>query len=267
MNAAERIEDFSRTAHDARQRREIDREALAARARNLRPAGRFRHERGQWQPQPYPGFALLSLLSATGRNEGVAQALRAAQRKLVGALPPDTDLLCALPPDSFHQTVANLASAERLQDLARRGADEATLPGLVAEALESHAPPAMDEEPPVMRLIGLAFFRSAIGALGVFDSAGSYRRILAFRNAVYQSAPMALLDLVRSRPFVGHVTLAYIERKPSGWEACRLLATVEAINEAFAKTEPLVAMPEARLCQYQDLSRFWTRPEWPGRRL
>src|ERR1700678_3210075 len=130
LNADLALQDYT-----GRQFRELDPGRLLERAMVSRPSGNFRHIGAGWAPQPYPGFAVVSMVDENPGNMRLRDALRALQTELLEQCPWE-GALYPLPVDSFHQTVANTLSEERfLQHIVRPGL-EPVYPDLVAMAFE-----------------------------------------------------------------------------------------------------------------------------------
>lgn len=259
------VEELAHTAYEVRQYREVGRAGLTARAEKLAPGGRFRCVDGVWQPQSYVGHAVVAMVANDPANAALEAKLRETQAALHGAVAAD-DLLYALPTASWHQTVANTLSAERYErqvvDAGRAG-DYPHEVGRVLGELSGLA----ERETVRMRMIGLAFFGSALGVLGAFDEPAEFHRVLVWRERFYGRPEIAAWDIRRTRPFIGHVTLAYLGRMPTAAERAGLLAAAEAINTTLWREPVEFAMPYAELRSYWHLAEFTGLPELPRSRL
>ena len=87
-----------------------------------------------------------------------------------------------------------------------------------------------------MKLIGLSIFHTAIGILGVIESEEEYLQITSFRSQFYNDPALAAMDVRMTRPFIGHITLAYIERELGSDDKKKLAAVVNDINENLSRT-------------------------------
>lgn len=250
-------------AYQERQLHEISPAGLAERAAKLRASGRF-HWTGQgWTPGRYVGHAVLAMMEAAEANTEAIRTLAVARDDLIlGFGRPDA--LSPLPTESFHQTIANTLSEENHERLVVERGLEVTYPGRVARVLgELDRADAAPGEAPAMRLVGLALFGGAVGALGVFDREVDFERVIGFREGFYGHAEIASLGIRRTRPFIGHVTLAYLERTPDDAERARLVAVVGEINRGLAWGGLRFAMPRAELRAYENLARFLALPGLP----
>ncbi|MEM9161250.1 MAG: hypothetical protein AAGB46_19565, partial [Verrucomicrobiota bacterium] len=73
--------------------------------------------------------------------------------------------------------------------------------------------------------------------------------------------------LRRTRPFIGHITLGYIEDLPNEEEAHKFADGLSSINEKIAEQQLLFHMPKAELHSYETLSRFDPNPTFPKYKL
>lgn len=244
--------------HERRQREQCSAGALEAAALRLRAGGSARWTGAEWQPRAYPGFAFQAMADADERNRETIARLSAIGDALVGTVPAPGKLY-PLPEDSFHQTIVNLFSAERLQKHIIEPGRMQTFPALLAEHLRE-AEGAASADTVRMDLIGVSLFRTALGALGVFRDARHYERIVGLRNRVYGQPALRKLGLRRTRPFIGHVTLAYIEADITSSERRALIEEVFNRNAAMECAPLPFYMPAAVLHDYQHLSAYALHP-------
>lgn len=253
--------------HDARQLQQCSDEGLAASAPRLQagevanwePSRELSLGPGAWRPRPYPGFAFQAMGDADVRNQASVQHLFELQQALV-ALADGPGRFYPLPRESLHQTlISTFSGARREHHLVATG-QLSGFPALLAQALGTVAPPA-HRDTVRMSLVGLSMFRTAIGALGIFEDPDHYARVLALRARAYDDPRLRRIGLARTRPFIGHVTLLYLQATPGTAEQSRLLAALTAINREL-RSRPLAwMMPVAELCEYAHLSAFPRHPD------
>jgi hypothetical protein len=248
--------------YQARQLRETMPEQLAHRAARLHPSGKFVYENGGWRGLSYEGAAVVSMLSTNPGNDALAASLVAVQQQLAASF-ADPATCFLLPPASFHQTVANTLSDDRYREQVVRPGLVAAYPGLVGRAMAG-VPVVTRPEPIRMRLAGLSLFSGAIGILGVFDEPTDYERILTFRRAFYADSDLAALTVRRTRPFIGHITLAYLETTVPDAEKARLTETCVAVNQRLTADPPYFLISTTELRTYPHLADFQTQPGYPG---
>jgi hypothetical protein len=243
-----------------RQFRELEEDRLQERALAVRPSGNYKRNGTGWVPQSYPGFAVVSMVDENSGNNGLSSLLKAVQADLLDQCPWE-EALYLLPPTSFHQTVANTLSEERFLHYIVRPGLEPVYPDLVARVF-SNMPSSSSRILP-MRLIGLSIFGTALGLLGVFDDEAAYRRVVGFRSSFYADPDLQALDVRMTRPFIGHITLAYIEKELSDSQRKTLADTVYDINRQFEKVMPVFNLSLTGLRRYHHLSAFLREEDYP----
>ncbi|HUB62155.1 MAG TPA: hypothetical protein VL978_15675 [Puia sp.] len=244
--------------YTARQYRELDADRLLERAMQVRPSGNYRYDGLRWLPQPYPGFAVLSMVDENPGNEALPAVLATVQKGLVERCPWE-GAIYLLPEDSFHQTVANMLSEQRfLQRIAEAGLEE-EYPAMAARAMG----PGGVEGPVEMQLIGLGIFGTALGVLGVFGLEEHYQRILRFRAGLYADPGLAALDVRMTRPFIGHITLAYIEQELSAGQRRQLAEAAGVLNQQIREVGPVFRFAGTGLRRYEHLSAFVRADGYP----
>jgi hypothetical protein len=226
----------------------------------VRPSGNYRYDGNGWGPQSYPGFAVVSMVDENPGNEGLADLLGKVATGLTERCPWEESIYL-LPADSYHQTVANTLSEKRFLDHIVGPGLEGEYPGMVEKAFSEIEPGAAGgatraTAPLAMKMIGLSIFGTALGVLGVFEQEEHYRRILHFRSGFYSDPGLAALDVRMTRPFIGHITLAYIETDLTGQQRQHLAAAVHALNGQLKEVEPVFHLSSTGLRRYEHLSAF-----------
>lgn len=244
-----------------RQFREITPERIRERSLEVGPSGNFRLNGRNWEPQEYEGFAVVSMVAGNPHNELLPFELEGLQIELISNLYP-ADAFYRLPASSFHQTVANTLSAERFRNaIVDRGLEPA-YPGIVKNAFAAIDPPP-PAGPARMRMIGLSIFGTSLGMLGVFEEEEDYNRILRFRSQFYENEQLASLGVVMTRPFIGHVTLLYIEKELDKVQKTHLAETVIGINEQLARKNSHFLLSHTELRRYHHLAEFKKTDQYP----
>lgn len=257
--------ELSFAAYQERQLHEISPAGLAARAGKLAPAGRFNFRNGQWTPEPYVGHAVVTMAATSPQNRMLIEALRELQGSLLDCF-SDPSILYPLPVASFHQTIANTLSDEKHQRLVVECGLADEYPRLVTDAFTDF-PSTAPRETLAMSMVGISLFRTAIGVLGIFNREEGFYRVLQFRDHFYQQPRIAELGIRRTRPFIGHITLAYLEHDLDADQRQRLVEVVSSINRSFAFRVPQFHLPAAELRAYDHLAGFKPLPGLPQYRL
>ncbi len=264
MLASTEIE-LAYNAYQVRQLHEVSPAGLRARVERIEPGNKFTFKTGGWSPLPYVGHAVVSMVEGHHENAPLLEQLRSIQNQLsYNVCDPST--LFLLPEASLHQTVANTLSDERHQRFVVDRGLAASYPAHVTSAFED-LPPSLALDRLSMRMIGLSLFSNAVGLLGIFDCEDDFHRVLHFREHFYGHERIGLLGIRRTRPFIGHVTVAYLERPLDSATKARLVEVAEAINRLLATRNVRFYLPKAELRAYEHLAEFKPLPGLPVYRL
>ena len=256
-----RVSDLPFDEYNKRQLSEILAERIWERAHDAKPAGNFFYDGRNWLPQEYEGFAVVSMLNENEENESLVDRLTKIQTELQYNLSPPFGFY-RLPAESFHQTMANTLSTDRFKkNIAEAGLEDA-YPSIVANAFEN-IPGPDSMEPIRMRMAGLSIFGTAIGIIGVFENKDDYNRIVSFRSGFYNDEQLAQLDVKMTRPFIGHITLMYIEQNLTKNQKDHLADVINELNETLAEEENYFYISGTDLRRYHHLAEFIKQDNYP----
>ncbi|MEM6829426.1 MAG: hypothetical protein AAF551_02845 [Bacteroidota bacterium] len=262
VTAPQQIEELSFDDYTKRQKYEVTSEGLVLRSAKIMATDKFHYHHGAWEKSPYPGYAIVSMVSTNPGNDELTSRLEKLQRLLTDLWQVPNSCFM-LPPDSFHQTVANTLSAGRFEKYIRSAGIEQNYPAMIQEAFEGLQDTGRAAQPITMQLIGLSIFGSAIGILGIFQKSTDFQRIVDFREAFYSNATLNAIDIRRTRPFIGHITLAYLDGDFTADDRNGLVAACEQINQEVSNQEMVFKISKTALRRYDDLSCFHTDPSYP----
>lgn len=255
------ITELDYKTYQERQNTEIEQPAIQVRLDRLGIGHRARWDGQTWSPQSYPGFALQAMVDSTNENDSLSSALLLLQDRIVRSI-QRPGVLYPLPASSFHQTVANTFSADRLQESIISNGLLDKFPSLIDSALQSLETRNYGGAPK-MQMIGISVFRTALGILGVFPDEREFDRIISFRDSLYSNPDLAKIGLKRTRPFIGHITLAYVEDTLDSSEKEALARELKSVNTGLSKEPLYFSMPKAELRRYDTLSAFEHDPAFP----
>jgi hypothetical protein len=255
------ISDMPFDEYNSRQLYEISAERNRERALNAKPAGNFIYNGDSWSPQKYEGFAVVSMLSDNIENEALTARLIEIQKELQYNLQPPYAFY-RLPSESFHQTVANTLSASRFNEYIVEAGLLDTYPSIVGKAFDQ-IPTVENEEPIRMKMAGLSVFGTAIGILGIFENEEDYERIARFRSDFYGNDELTQLNIKMTRPFIGHITLAYIEHFLNKNQKDHLAVVISEINEVLESEENYFTIADTGLRRYHHLAGFIKQENYP----
>jgi hypothetical protein len=114
-----------------------------------------------------------------------------------------------------------------------------------------------------MKMVGLSVFGIAIGILGVFEDEEDYDQIINFRSEFYSDPYLNQLDVRMTRHFVGHITLAYIERELNPSQKYRLAMAVNSINEDLKNEDNYFTITSTEFRRYYHLAEFIKQDDYP----
>jgi hypothetical protein len=255
------VSDIPFEEYNRRQLYEISAERNRERAFNAKPSGNFVYDGNVWLPQEYEGFAVVSMLDENEGNEPLAARLVEIQKELQYNLQP-TYGFYQLPADSFHQTVANTLSVGRFYDHILNAGLERTFPQIVGNVFDS-IPDKENSRPLNMKMAGLSVFSTAIGMLGVIENEVDYNRVTCFRSQFYGDKKLTELDVKMTRPFIGHITLAYVEHVLNKNQKDHLATVINEINESLSGEKNYFNISKTGLRRYRHLAEFIKRDNYP----
>ena len=257
-----RVRDMPVHTYTQKQLNEVSAKQVELAAALIRPAGNFFYNGKNWEPNAYPGYAVVAMVDNNPGNNDLSLLLTDLQSELTDNLQP-VNSFYMLPPDSFHQTIANTLSADKFKTNILFAGLNDVYPRYIGTAFKNTYV-TRQENPIRMRLIGLSVFGTAIGVLGVFERDADYKRITDFRSGFYEDAQLNQLDVKMTRPFIGHITLAYAERKLNKNQRSHLANTINEINDRVFAKKQYFLISQAELRQYDHLAEFKTAADYPA---
>ena len=259
------ISDIPFAEYNQRQLYEVTAGRNRERAISAKPSGNFYYVDNCWHPNEYEGYAVITMLSDNDKNEPLTARISQIQTELHYNLTP-RHAFYLLPPESFHQTVANTLSAGRFKEHILNAGLVDTFPAMVGSAFNK-----IDTQgsiaPIKMKMVGLSIFGTAIGMLGVFENERDYGRITHFRTGFYGNADLAKLDVKMTRPFIGHVTIGYIEHELTKNQKEHLASVVNEINESLNAEENYFYISSTDLRRYHHLAEYKVQDNYPSKLL
>jgi hypothetical protein len=248
------LSDIELRKHNSRQLEAISPEAIGQQASSIRPSAKFICGANGCQVQPYPGFAVLSMVSGCADNAPLAEVLRNLAGR-ISLLNAEKNTYYILPEHSWHQTMANTLSDAKYQEYIINKGLSNIFPNIAGDALSSIYL-ERNPGPLKMKMLGINIFGGCLAVLGIFNSDSDYRAVTDFRTQFYGSHGIREAGVRWTRPFVGHITLAYLGRAISHPEKEQLVAAVNKANAYMAGQEPVFHMASAELRAYADLAKF-----------
>lgn len=254
--------DFNYSAYQERQLFAITHDYIDNMASTFKCSNQFVNTGGEWHINDYRGFAVVSMVENNPDNGALLSFLDEIVSDLNERINLEDDYFF-LPEDSYHQTIANTLSDKRyIDNIESKGLDNA-YHEIVGEAFSDIVLPNL-HVPVNMSMVGLTVFGSCIAMLGTFDREKDYDHVYSFRKQFYNSESLKKLGIRWTRPFVGHITLAYLGREIDALGRILLARSINAVNVNIRKYGgSTFHIAKTELRKYDDLSCFQSMPEYP----
>ncbi len=253
MIEQQHLSDRSFEAHQAKQLESISMAQIRENASESCASEHYRFAQGEWQVGAYRGCGILAMTANHWLNMRLIEKLAEVQALLQNGFKEGE--WYALPSASFHQTIANMLSAERFERNIIAAGLQAALPGRI-HAVFSDMNAMIAKEPIRIRIAGIGIFRTAIAALGIFENEGDYKRLISFRNKFYSDPRMSALAIRLTRPFVAHITLGYFGKTLDPNQQKALADKLAALNFDFEQSSFHFLIDKAGFYNYENLSAF-----------
>jgi hypothetical protein len=86
---------------------------------------------------------------------------------------------------------------------------------------------------------------------------------MTFREQLYSDPALKKIDIKRTRPFIGHITYAYLGRELTDSSRKMLSQTLASVNSMLERMNIVFEISSAELCYFKNLSRFQQEPNFP----
>ncbi|WP_246259962.1 DUF1868 domain-containing protein [Oxynema aestuarii] len=219
-------------------------------------------EDGTRQAVPFPGYTIVAPPWADDRqNEAFYQDLQQYQQELLTQM--GEGLAVAVPPPSFHVTLADLIWNDAFRDAAAKSADyEAKLRSAIAESF-AQCDTLKSPEPIRWEVLGAIVMTRAIGVCLVPKDEQSYDRVVQLRRAIYQNKNLMGLGVEQQYHLTAHVTLGYFGEIPKDLDRHRLAVMLSEFNNRWLECDRELVITRAELRQFADMTAYTREPDWP----
>ncbi|MEM1260359.1 MAG: hypothetical protein AAGH81_17680 [Bacteroidota bacterium] len=262
MQASASISELSQENHNERQRFEVCLEGLQIRVQKLRSTDKFKNINGFWHSQDYQGYALVSMLDANPKNEELSEKLLGIQHRIWQQIQLPRQFYL-MPKESFHQTIVNTLSGNRFKEHIENKGLKSVYPTIIKDALDLASKSKLGQ-PIQMNFAGLGIFGSAFGVLGTINKTEDWNAILQLRNELYSNANLNQHDIKRTRPFIAHITLGYIDGVLSEADRKKLVEIFNEINSSINFSDLVFNIDKTQLRSYDHLAEFVYKRNYPS---
>lgn len=261
MVTSEKVKELTQEYHNELQLFETTLQGLNERAEKLKSTNKFKYVDGVWQPQDYKGYAIVSMLDTNPNNETLSETLVSFQNQIQETMQLPNHFYM-MPQASFHQTVVNTLSGSRFKEHIINKDLEKKYPEIIKNALDKASDIPL-QSPLKMNFSGIAIFGSAIGILGIIKDEQHWKAIIQLRKELYSNPELNQHDIKRTRPFIAHITLGYIDGEFTLRQKQQLVKEIDDINTSFDFSELVFTIDKTELRSYNHLAEFISKPNYP----
>jgi hypothetical protein len=212
---------------------------------------------------PFPGYSVITPIAAEdSENAALYTNLHQCQQQLLQELNPGS--IVALPPDSFHLTVADLIWNSAFRDASEKNPEfEEQLRERITNCFEA-SKPALADRPPIRWIVlGFMVMTRAVGVCLAPTDENSYKQILEFRRSIYQNPDLIALGIEQQYHFTAHITLGYFGDTGPNLERDRLCALASELNDRWLDAPQELSVHRLELRKFEDMNTYNREPDWP----
>ncbi|MDX2213317.1 MAG: DUF1868 domain-containing protein [Oculatellaceae cyanobacterium bins.114] len=239
-------------------------EAYKSQVQHIQPSPKFQQQPdGTFQPTSFPGYSVITPPWADeSENQEFYQQLQAFQQQVAQKLSPE--LFVALPPDSFHMTIADL-----IWDSAYRHADEnphfqEQLRDRVSQIFQQ-CQPQKAIAPIYWQVMGLVVMPRALAVSLTPKTEEGYEQIIKLRRAIYQNSALMALGIEQQYHLTAHITIGYFGSVTGDLDRDDLGQQLDHLNQQWLTSDipqPLL-IQRAELRKFDNMMHYYREPDWP----
>ncbi len=219
-------------------------------------------EVGHRTPVPFPGYSVITPPAGEDAdNTALYTNLHSVQQRLLQEIADGA--IVALPPDSFHLTVADLIWSSAFQDASQKNPEfEGQLRDRMKDGFAACKPLA-GGSPIRWTVLGLMVMTRAVGVCLAPTDENSYKQILEFRRSIYQNPDLIALGIEQQYHFTAHITLAYFGDTGPNLNRAHFSALMAELNDQWLDTPQDLWVHKAELRKFDDMTSYVRQPDWP----
>ena len=212
---------------------------------------------------PFPGYSVITPPAGEdAENAALYANLHSCQQRLLQELHPGS--LIALPPDSFHVTLADLIWSSAFRDASDKNPEfDVQLRSRMADRFATSKPVQADGSPIRWIVLGSMVMTRAIGVCVAPMDENSYKQILELRRSIYQNPDLIGLGIEQQYHFTAHITLGYFGDTGQNLDRSRLCSLLSELNDEWLDTPQELSVHRAELRKFDDMNRYYREPDWP----
>ena len=218
---------------------------------------------GGRQAVPFPGYSIITPPGGEDvDNADFYQNLANCQQKLNQMFEPNS--WAAIPPDSFHFTLADLIWNGAYLDASQKIPDfDRKLQAAIAESFTTFEAEKNDQSIR-WQVLGLMVMPRAIAACLVPRDEAAYEPMLKFRRAIYQNPNLIALGIDQQYHLTAHITLGYFGAIPSDLDRDKLAYQFSELNHQWLDNPQEMWVQRAELRKFEDMTAYKREPTGPA---
>ncbi|MFP4219591.1 MAG: DUF1868 domain-containing protein [Phormidium sp.] len=217
---------------------------------------------GGREPVSFPGYSIITPPGAEDRaNAEFYQVAADCQTRIAQRL--GTNLFAAVPPKSFHLTLADLIWDSAYHEASLDPEFDGKLQHCIGEIFDRIQPSLSSPQSPQWQLSGLVVMPRAIAVTLNPSNEAAYDRIIALRRAVYQSPSLMQLGIDQQYNLTAHITLGYFGASDSPLDSQELAGFLDDCAEAAKTAAPPFSVTRAELRKFTDMTHYHREPDFP----
>ena len=219
------------------------------------------------QAVEFPGFSVITPPWAEETaNQKLYQYLEKIEKQLEQQL--GQNLFIALPPTTFHLTVADLIWDKTYLNAVNKNSN---FDNLLIEKI-SHIFKQYQELIPELNtleleVLGLSVFPRAI-AICLAPTEASYEPIIKLRQLIYQDEQIIKLGIEQQYDFVAHISLGYFGEIEPDLDLTKVQSALTTINDQWLnEAPPLFQLKTIELRKFNDMITYIRKSDWASIQL
>ncbi|MBD2139144.1 DUF1868 domain-containing protein [Anabaena sp. FACHB-1237] len=242
-------------------------ESYKSQVQHIQESSKFQLDGGVRKAANFPGYTMITPPAGEDQvNADFYKQIETYQQELL-QLPIPADLIAALPPASFHITLADLIWDSAYIHATQKNPDFAEqLSSCLVERFTTYKQEAPQETQVIIwQVLGLIVMPRAIGICLIPKDQNSYERIMALRRLIYQNRPLMGLGIEQHYHFTAHITLGYFGHIADDLDRNQLSNMFSDFNKSWALKEiPEFLVNRVELRKFDDMTNFYRQENWPS---
>ncbi|MDJ0619158.1 MAG: DUF1868 domain-containing protein [Calothrix sp. MO_192.B10] len=241
-------------------------EAYTSQIQHIQESTKFQPTpKGIRQAAPFPGYTIITPpWEEDSYNSAFYKKLQDYQQQLL-KLSISDNLIVALPPDSFHLTLADLIWESNFLDACQQIPDyDDKLQSCFREIFQQYQQSFTSGDSIRWQMFGLMVMPRAVGVCLVPRDKSSYEQILSLRRIIYQNPQLMALGIEQQYYFTAHVTLGYFGEIPTDLDRDRFSSMLSQLNQEWITDSPEIEVKRAELRKFDDMTKYYRQLDWPS---